>query len=107
MNDAGPEPIRRGREALARSVADFATPAEAWELVVQCAGTCFLQQRPVAALAAHLPPGCTWGEAIRKLRCSHCGEPASLVGLRGPPIASEGSRRAWAMLLHSPGPWRP
>ena len=101
------DPIQRGQEALGHLVSDFANPADGWVLVAQCSGQCRLQQRRVADFGRHLRPGTTWAELLPRLRCARCGQPAALVGLGGPPIASKGSRQAWAMLLPGPGPWRP
>lgn len=76
-----PEPVRRGREAMRGPVADFADPAKAWHLVVQCAGSCRVQRRLVADLVPLVPPGLTWAKVMPKLRCSQCGEPADIIGL--------------------------
>ena len=35
MTEDEPEPVLRDREALGRPVADYADPAEGWQLVVQ------------------------------------------------------------------------
>ena len=79
-----PEPVRRGREALARTVGEFADPAQQWELVVKCAGPCARQRRLVADLVPVLSPTLTWAEALANFRCRLCGAPAGIVELSGP-----------------------
>jgi hypothetical protein len=100
-----PEPVRRGRKAMCRSVADFADPAKDWELVVQCADSCRVQRRLVADLVPILPTGLTWAEVVPKLRCARCSEPASIVGLGGPP-RTPGAGGTWLLLQRGEGPWR-
>ena len=90
---------------MGRPVADFAVPAGAWCLVVQCAGSCRVQRRPVADLVLQLPPGLTWTEAMMKLRCGRCGEDADIVGLSGPP-KTPGGGGAWLLLQPGKGQWR-
>src|SRR6476646_10646398 len=97
MTEDEPEPVRRGREAMGRFVADFADPAEGWHLVVQCAGSCRVQRRLVADLVPHVPPGLTWAEVVPKLRCSQCSEQADIVGLRQHPEISAPQPRPSAM----------
>ncbi|MBI0537745.1 hypothetical protein D9599_19475 [Roseomonas sp. KE2513] len=100
-----PEPVRRDREAMARSVLDFAAPAEGWELVMQCAGTCSRRNRLVADLVPQIPAGLTWAEVVPKLRCSQCGGSASIVGLSGPP-KTPGTGATWLLLQRGEGKWR-
>ncbi len=99
------EPVRRGREALARTVGDFADPASGWELVIQCAGSCVRQRRLVADLVPMVPAALTWGEVLPKLRCSRCGAPADIVGLAGPP-AVPGHAGTWLLLQRGVEDWR-
>ena len=105
MTEAEPEPVRRGRDAMRRPVADFADPAQAWRLVLQCAGSCRVQHRLVADLVPLVPPGLTWAEVMPKLRCSQCGEDADIVGLSGPPT-TPGAGGVWLLLQHGKGQWR-
>jgi hypothetical protein len=100
-----PEPVRRGLAALGRTVGDFADPAEQWELVVQCQGACRTQRRLVADLVPLVPAGLSWAEVVPKLRCSHCGEPADIVGLSGPP-ETPGFGGVWLLLQHGSAAWR-
>ncbi|MFC7738577.1 hypothetical protein ACFQX4_22855 [Roseomonas sp. GCM10028921] len=105
MPENDPEPVRRGREALERRAGEFADPACAWELVVQCAGLCRAQRRLVADLVPLVPPELTWAEVPPKLRCSACGAPADNIGLGGPP-AAPGVGGSWLLLQRGPGKWR-
>lgn len=100
-----PAPVRLGREVLARPVADYAGQGQAWELYLQCAGSCPGQKRLVADLARTIRPGLTWAEVVPRLRCVRCGEPASIVGLAGPP-PTPGYGREWLLLQRGEGPWR-
>lgn len=104
MAEDEPEAVRRGREAMGRPVGDYADPGQAWRLDLQCRGTCPVQHRLVADLVPLIPPGLTWAEALPRLRCSRCGEPAAIAGLSGPP-ATPGAGATWLLLLGS-GRWR-
>jgi hypothetical protein len=105
MTEDEPEPVCRGREAMGRSVADFANSVEEWLLVVQCAGPCRVQRRLVADLVPYVPPDLTWAEVVPKLRCSQCGEQADIVGLSGRP-KTPGDGRDWLLLQRGKGEWR-
>jgi len=105
MTEDEPEPVRRGREAMGRFVADFADPAEEWHLVVQCAGSCRVQRRLVADLVPYVPPDLTWAEVVPKLRCSQCGEQVDIVGLSGP-RKTPGGGSVWLLLQRGKGEWR-
>jgi len=106
MTEGEPEPVRRGREAMGRAVAEFANATEEWHFVVQCAGSCRVQHRLVADLVPHVPPSLTWAEVVPKLRCSQCGEQADIVGLSGPP-KMPGGGNVWVLLQRGQGEWRP
>jgi hypothetical protein len=97
MTEDEPEPVHRGREALARPVADFADPAEGWYLIMQCSGSCWVQRRLVSDLVPQVPPGLNWAEVLPKLRCSRCGEQTEIVGLSGP-ATTLGSTSTWLVL---------
>jgi len=105
MTEDEPEPVRRGQEAMGRSVADFADPAEEWLLVVQCAGSGRVQRRLVADLVPYVPPDLTWAEVVPKLRCSQCSEQADIVGLSGPP-KTPGGGSVWLLLQRGKSEWR-
>ena len=98
MTEEDPEPVRRGREALARTVGEFADPVRQWELVVQCAGPCTRQRRLVADLVPVLPPSLTWAEALAGFRCKRCGAPAYVVGLAGP--SATPGHETWLLLQY-------
>lgn len=99
------EPVRRAREALARRVGEYADPAKAWELVLQCTGSCKPQRRLVADLVPVLAPDLIWAEVVMKFRCRHCQSPADIMGLVGPP-AVPGLGGIWLLLQGSTGMWR-
>lgn len=105
ISEDEPEPVRRGREALAQRVSEYADPGSGWELAVQCAGPCQRQKRLVADLVPLVPPGLTWAEVLPKLRCSNCGAPADVVGLGGPPV-TPGAAGTWLLLQEGTGAWR-
>jgi hypothetical protein len=100
-----PEPVRRGREAMGRPVADLADPGRPWSLHLQCVGACRMQRRLVADLVPHVPPGLTWGEVVARLRCGRCGETADIVGLSGPP-KMPGGGGTWLLLQRGKGHWQ-
>jgi len=92
-----PEPVRRGREAMAKMVSDYADPARPWELVMQGRGTCKARRCPVADLVPMIPTGLTWAEVTPRLSCDLCGAPADIIGLAGPP-AHPDLGQTWLLL---------
>ncbi|MFT8246370.1 hypothetical protein [Roseomonas sp. BN140053] len=94
-----PADVRRGREALARPLAEF----RAYYFLLQGpVGTCLFRRVPVAPiLDARLE--LTVGGAVERLRCQACGSPPEIVGMgwSGPGEASD-----WLLLHCGVKQWR-